>query len=154
MKRGWASGIPQPLFNFVPGQKTFRYIEEHLWLDDSFFVAHGSKSSYGTTVIWTVERGLRQKPVWVMHYGGWYDKRVIPFLKSTLASSYTNNVFMGGRGPIRLEGNDHMLQYLNRVEQNSFENFRGHEQIITTSEQRQLPVGTQLGEHHYFGGTI
>lgn len=153
MRRGWASNIPQPVFNFVPGQKTYQYIGERLWLEDSFFVTPGSKSSYGTTVIWTVEKGLRERPVWVMHYGGWYEKSVIPLLKRALMRNYSEGIFLGGRGPIilELEGEDHTLQYLNWNEENDFTNFNVYEQIIAASPQVGQP-GKKMGEHHYFGG--
>jgi len=149
MNAGWASDIKKESIPQLPGVKAIPYRRNDLYLLDYYFVAHDSRFSYGTTTIWIAEN-----PVWVMHYGGWYDKRVIPFLKRTLMHNYNENIFTGGRGPERLEDEDHTLQYVNKVEQNDFSNFRGDEQIITTSEQWKVPVGQKMGEHHYFGGLL
>ncbi len=146
MRRGWATPGPTPIPG-LPGSKSIPFRIREYSLLDYYFVAPGSKSSYGTTVIWVAER-----PVWIMHYGGWYDKRVIPFLKRALMRNYGNNIFFGGRGPARLEGEDHTLQYLNEVEQNDFSNFRGYEHIISASDQSGAPPGWLMGEYRYFGG--
>lgn len=153
MKSGWAQPVPKiPLPEPFSGGKAIPYrreINDGLYLLDYYFVAPDSKSSYGTTVIW-----IEQRPAWVMHYGGWYEKGVISFLKRALARNYNEDRFMGGRGPEGLEGEDHTLQYLNRVEQNDFSNFRGHEWIEATSPHSGFAPGTKLGEHHYFGGVL
>ncbi len=157
MRNGWVAGCVEKSIPDFSGSRVIRYKKFGLSLADYFFIAPDSQSSHGMTIIWLFEEyehGLCafERPVWIMHYGGWYDKRVIPFLKRTLMHNYNDNIFVGGRGPERLEGMDHTVQYLNRVEQNDFTSFRGQEQIITTSEQWQVPVGTKMGEHHYFGG--
>ena len=153
MKSGWAQPVPKiPLPEQFYGGKAIPYrreVQDGFYLLDYYFVNPDSNYSYGTTVIW-----FDDKPVWMMHYGGWYDEKVIPFLKRALARNYNENVFLGGRGPERLEGEDHTLQYLNRVEKNDFSDFRGCEEIITTSEQWKMPVGTPMGKHRYFGGTL
>jgi len=158
MRAGWAtSAQKQPILGLT-GSKSISFKKHGLILVDYYFVNPGSSHSYGTTLILAMEDmprfGFVERPVWVMHYGGWYDKRVIPFLKRTLMHNYNEGVFMGGRGQERLEGEDHTLQYVNKVEQNDFSNFRGDEQIITTSEQWKVPVGQKMGEHHYFGGLL
>ncbi|MBI2063959.1 MAG: hypothetical protein HYT65_03140 [Candidatus Yanofskybacteria bacterium] len=149
MKSGWAMPVPKVPVADLPGSKSIPFKKGALSLLDYYFVSPGSNSSYGTTVIWIAE-----KPVWVMHYGGWYDKRAIPFLKRALMRNYSENVFTGGRGPERLEDNDHILQYLNRVEQNDFRGFQGYEYIIATSYHAGVHSGQKLGEHHYFGGLL
>lgn len=149
MKSGWAVPVPKVPIANLPGSKSIPFTRGVFSLLDYYFISPGSNSSYGTTVIWVAEN-----PVWVMHYGGWYDKRVIPFLKRALARNYEQNIFLGGRGPESLEGDDHTLQYLNHVEQNDFGGFRGREYIIATSDQVGVPAGTKLGEHDYFGGFL
>ncbi len=149
MMQGWAMPVPKTPISGLPGSKSIPFRLGEYSLLDYYFVAPGSKSSYGTTVIWVAER-----PVWVMHYGGWYDERAIPFLKRALMCNYRDDVFLGGRGPERLEGEGHTLQYLNKVEQNDFGNFRGYEYIIATSDQSGVPAGQKLGEHYYFGGLL
>lgn len=148
MKSGWATPIPKTSIPHLPGSKSIPFRKDEYYLLDYYFVAPGSNSSYGTTVIWVAE-----KPVWIMHYGGWYDKAVIPFLKRALMRNYSENIFFGGRGPERLEGEDHTLQYLNKVELNHFGSFQGYEHIIATSKQIGIP-GQKLGEHYYFGGLL
>jgi len=158
MSQGWASsekkGMPfpePPLTAALPGIK-------HGWygsmlkgikftLCDYYFVAPGSDKSYGTTVIWEGERPVL-KPIWVMHYGGFYKKEVIPFLKRALFAAYNKDQFFGGRGPefYREQGNP--MAYQNFVTDNcSFGLFNGTEEI--RGVERKL-----LGEHHYFGGII
>ena len=151
MMKGWATSPEKHPIPGLPGSKSITYEDAGLKLVDYYFVSKlPPYLTYGTTVIY--EFG---NPVWVMHYGGDYDKRVIPFLKSVLMRNYQDKVFVGGRGPERLEGEDHTLQYLNNVEEkSSFIRFRGHEQIITTSEQWKVPVGQKMGEHWYFGGIL
>lgn len=159
MMFGWASESMKESIPQLPGVKAIPYRRDNLYLLDYYFSNRGSNLSYGTTTIWLAERidqfRLSKKPVWVMHYGGWYDERAIPFLKRALMRNYREKIFTGGRGPERLEGEDHTLQYLNRVKNRSnFLSFEGTEQIITTSEQWGLPVGQKVGEHHYFGGIL
>ncbi len=148
MKSGYVIPVPKIPIHDLPGSKSIPFKQGEFSLLDYYFVNPWSNSSYGTTVIWIAE-----KPIWVMHYGGWYKKSVIPFLKRALARNYEQSIFLGGRGPERLEGEDHTLQYLNRVEQNDFSNFRGYEYIIAASEQVGI-LGQKLGEHHYFGGLL
>jgi len=149
MMQGWAMPVPKTPVPGLPGSKSIPFRLGEYSLLDYYFVAPGSESSYGTTVIWVAER-----PVWVMHYGGWYNEGVIPFLKRALMRNYKDGIFLGGRGPERLEGEDHTLQYLNRVKQNDFGSFRGYEHIIATYGQSGVPAGQKLGEHHYFGGLL
>ncbi|MBI2635152.1 MAG: hypothetical protein HYW79_01245 [Parcubacteria group bacterium] len=146
MRSGWAMPVPKTPILGLPGSKSIPFRAGEYYLLDYYLVAPGSSSSHGTTVIWIAE-----KPVWIMHYGGWYDKKVVPFLKRALMRNYSNNIFIGGRGPERLEGENHTLQYLNKVEKNDFGSFRGHEYIVATSEQVGVP-GQKFGEHYYFGG--
>ncbi|TSC56630.1 MAG: Uncharacterized protein G01um101418_254 [Parcubacteria group bacterium Gr01-1014_18] len=147
MREGWAVQSPKIPISNLPGSKSIPYSKGEYFLLDYYFVAPNSNSSYGSTVIWIAGR-----PVWLMHYGGWYDEPVIPFLKRALMQNYSENFFWGGRGPERLEGESHTLQYLNNVEQNDFNSFRGSEYIISTSDQSGKPEGQKLGGHHYFGG--
>ncbi|MEK7600687.1 MAG: DUF5680 domain-containing protein [Patescibacteria group bacterium] len=149
MRRGYVFSPPPIPMVGLPGSKSIRYEQGDLLFVDFWLTTPSSKESHGMTLISRAGR-----PVWAMHYGGWYDKRVIPFLKRALARNYDDHVFEGGRGPRNLEGADHTLQYLNKVEQEGFADFRGHEQIIATSHQTGAPVGTVLGEHRYFGGLM
>src|SRR3989344_1895712 len=128
MRNGWAMPVPKTPIPGLPGAKSIPFRIGEYSLLDYYFVAPGSKSSYGTTVIWVVE-----KPVWVMHYGGWYDERAIPFLKRALMRNYEERIFLGGRGPQQLEGAGHTLQYVNHVEQDGFASFKGYEYMISTS---------------------
>ena len=150
MRSGWTVSASKVPITDLPGSKSIPFKQGSFSLLDYYFLCPTSNSRYGTTVIWIAET-----PIWVMHYGGWYDRRVISFLKQALMRNYNRNVFMGGRGPERLENDDNTLQYLNNVEQNDFGDFRGHEYIIATSEQDfGVPAGTKLGKYNYFGGLL
>lgn len=149
MQNGYAVSASSAPVVGLPGSKSIRYRRGDLLLVDLWFVAPHSSVSHGMTVI-----SLAGSPVWVMHYGGWYYEKTIPFLKRAIARNYDQRVFLGGRGPQRLEGEGHTLQYLNAVEQNGFANFRGRESIIAASRQTGFPEGQLLGEHRYFGGLM
>lgn len=149
MRRGYAFSAPSTPIPGLPGSRSIRYERGDLVLVDCWFEAQVLGASHGMTVILRAGR-----PMWAMHYGGWYHYRVLPFLKRALGLNYDSDIFLGGRGPARLEGEDHTLQYINRVECSFFSDFRGHEQIITTSQGAGFPPGTVLGEHRYFGGLM
>ncbi len=149
MMHGWAASAPRTIIPGLPGSKSTSFRLGDYSLLDCYFAAPDSNSSYGMKIIW-----LAEKPIWVMNFGGWYDKKVVPFLKRALMCNYRDNIFLGGRGPERLEGEDHTLQYLNEVKQNDFGNFQGYEHIIATSDQIGVSAGQKLGEHHYFGGLL
>ena len=149
MKKGYAFSSNKVPVLGLPGSKSIPFKMGEFSLLDYYFVLPNSNHSYCSTVIW-----LGDKPVWVMHYGGWYQKDVIPFLKRALMRNYENNVFLGGRGPERLESEDHTLQYINKMERNKFSDFKGCEYIISTSGQTGVEPGLKIGEHHYFGGLM
>lgn len=135
------TGIPQ-----LPGYKLVYFDEGKFVLVDMWHTTPGSKISSGTTTIWY--NGI---VVWVMHYGGWYEESVIPFLKRALMRNYEQAFFLGGRGPDRLEGEDHALAYFNKVEKSGFADFKGQEEIISMSQRSGFPLGQKLGQHDYFG---
>ena len=145
MKSGWAMPVPKVPIPSLPGSKSIPFRIGEYSLLDYYFVAPGSDSSYGTTVIWIANR-----PVWVMHYGGWYKKEVIPFLKAALRMAYSQNQFIGGRGPQRYKNCHYPFLYCNDVGwiQCTFENFHGLEYVL---DQTQIQ---RLGEHRYFGGLL
>ena len=146
MNQGYASSASKIKDMPLMGTKSIRYQRDGMTLLDYWFGVPGSKASYGTTAIWiSQEPELILKPVWVMHYGGWYEEWVIPFLKRALARNYQDNIFLGGRGPKMLEGEDHTVQYINQIEKNNFADFKGSEKIISTSHQTGFSVGQKLG---------
>ena len=154
MRHGWTSDQAQFVTKEYDGwkEKTWVFTSPNFpnfQLIDQYRTFSNSRVSEGKKSI-----SFSGIPVWYMVYGGWYNKQVIPFLKRALARNYNEGVFIGGRGPDRLEGEDHTLQYLNRVQQNDFANFGGHEWIEATSPHSGMSAGTKLGEHHYFGGKI
>ena len=151
MQKGYASSAPRKPFPGLPGSKCITYERERheLKLADIWFAKPSSDSSHGVTLIWVAD-----SLVWAMHYGGWYNRLAIPFLKRALARNYEQSIFEGGRGPTSLEGEDHTLQYLNTVEKKGFVSFRGHDRIIVTSVATDFVAGEVFGEHHYFGGLM
>ncbi|MBI2003669.1 MAG: hypothetical protein HYS78_01695 [Parcubacteria group bacterium] len=145
MKGGWAMPVPKSHIPALPGSKSIPFRIGEYTLLDYYFVAPGSDSSYGTTVIWVTER-----PFWVMHYGGWYKKEAIPFLKAALRQAYSQNQFVGGRGPNSYHEKGHPFWYRNHIENfaNSFARFHGFEDVVNTENDEVL------GEHRFFGGLL
>lgn len=140
MAHGWACNadakkIEVPQF---PGSKGILYEHGQFRVLD-FYMTHFNFST-GTTIIW-----FRGKPLWVMHYGGRYEKEAIPFLKSCLHRAYSERRFYGGRGPYFMK-NDRFT-YVNRIEHNNFREFAGEERVFNSDEQC-------LGYHWYRGMSL
>lgn len=129
----------------MPGHKEIRHeYEDDLLVVDRWYGNDSGKSA-GTTTIYHKER-----PVWVMNYGGVYPKECIPFLKQALRSAYATNKWSGGRGPSVLVFPDSALIYRNMTEINGFARFKGHELILGT-ERRSTRT---LGYHDYWGMSL
>lgn len=140
MVQGWvcntdAKKIEVPEF---PGSKAIPY--EHGPFRVLACYMTNFNFSTGTTTIW-----FRGKPVWVMHYGGWYEKEAIPFLKRCLSRAYAERRFYGGRGPVFVR--DDRFTYINRIERNNLRDFAGEEKIFDLSEKC-------LGYHWYRGMSL
>jgi len=137
MMHGYATEV-EPFLNIpLPGWKTISYENESLQLVDMWHTTPNSDYSSGVITIFR-----KDMPIWVMHFGGWYKKSAIQFLKNALMHSFENRKFTGGRGPFSLESEG--LTYKNIVILNSFVEFYGHEKI--TSETDGF-----LGTHWYRG---
>lgn len=100
--------------------------------------------SNGTTSIY-----YNKMLVWEMQYGGAYPEEVIPFLRRTLAITYTQRVWCGGRGPE--SHHDGPLSYHNEIEYGDFANFKGEETIFRLDDEKG---DTELGYHSYRGGFV
>ena len=152
MKRGWASGAkakPDFPFNGAKGYVYYplatRKFDQHLdslVLFDYFFVHPESRASYGTTIIL-----YRGSSVWIMNYGGCYDKEAIPIVKKSLMAAYNNNCFLGGRGVDMVDGD---LEYENNIlpHDDSFGRFDSEETV------RNIKTGEELGGHLFHGGLL
>lgn len=154
MNAGWANDQARFTTKEFDGwkEKTWVFTSpkfDNFQLVDQYRTFSGSRVSEGRKSI-----SYNGMPVWYMVYGGWYDKSVIPFLKLALRYNYEKSIFLGGRGPRRLEGEDDTLQYCNWNAENDFRNFNGYEQITKNSEGLRFSFGQKVGEHHYFGGTL
>ena len=144
MQEGWATPAKKMPIAGLPGAKSIPFKKGDLSLLDYYLVNPDNQSSYGTTVIW-----LAEKPVWVMHYGGFYSKSVIPFLKRALQHTYSRTNFIGGRGPeeYREVGNNLIYQNKPNYTEFGFACFSGREVVFSTED-----LNATLGEHRYFGG--
>jgi hypothetical protein len=145
MQKGYAVSPPKTPIVGLPGSKSIRYERGDLVLVDFWFATPFSNESHGMTVISSADR-----PMWAMHYGGFYYPEVIPFLKKALGSAYSENLFLGGRGPREYRGEgpyESFLTYKNLPERDDFFDFRGQEQVW--NERHKL-----VGRHHYFGGLM
>ena len=141
MVEGWATCDQKIMIAEMPGYKAIPFRDGKLSLLDNYCVNPNSPYSAGTTTIWH-----QDLPVWLMNYGGWYDKRAIAFLKRALSQTYNAHQFVGGRGPlVYTEGN---LIYVNHVRLNDFRKFEGHE------EELDADIGESLGFHQYWGMSL
>lgn len=150
MRVGYAGGIGQikkTKIPDIPGSKCILWesMDGRWKVSDTYVVTPDSSASSGMTVI-----ACEGKPVWTMHYDGYYDEVVTPFLKQCLAEAYKNDVFRGGRGfEYMQEGN---YAYFNSVQRGStFAEFAGEEFIINTETSDFLRKPAILGRHRYSG---
>ncbi|MEK7150270.1 MAG: DUF5680 domain-containing protein [Patescibacteria group bacterium] len=139
---GWSSDAQKIKSLEFPGSKIIRFVSGDFRVIDCYVVNQNSDISAGTKTIW-----VKDQPVWIMHYGGWYKKEAIPFLKSCLQRAYVEERrFYGGRGPYFVH--DKKFAYVNKIERNDFADFAGEERIFYyVSEQ-------PLGYHWYRGMSL
>lgn len=109
-------------------------------IDDYRTTPHSNKSAGTTTILY------KNDPVWWMSYGGWYKKEAIPFLKASLKKEYGRGVFFGGRGPGSCTREN--LVYINFVENGSFSEFNGREEIVDRESFETM------GSHKYYGMSL
>jgi hypothetical protein len=138
MVAGWARNGQKISIPEMPSYKAISFQEGDFRLLDCYCNSPDSPKSAGTTTIWH-----KNVPVWVMQFGGYYEKGAIRFLKRALLVNYETSTFLGGRGPSSFyEG---YYAYYNKVMQNDFGRFSGREEIISR------PAGDILGYHDYWG---
>lgn len=138
MANGWVKNTKKISIPDLPGSKAISFKLGDLSMLDCYFVTPHSNKSVGSTMIW--HDGI---PVWVMYYGGWYEKVAIPFLKDCLRRVYVDEqCFYGGRGPRFMQSK--LFTYINRIERNNFDDFSGEECIYNIDEMI-------LGRHWYNG---
>ncbi|MBI2637708.1 MAG: hypothetical protein HYW88_02300 [Candidatus Sungbacteria bacterium] len=125
-RQTYAADAPKTTIAELPKSKVLRY-ERGDWLYvDCYFSANGK--SFGTTTIW-----FQGQPVWGMQYHGHWNeknKRIIPFLKRALKSSYEKGEFLGGRGPVLFNEEELSMMYRNSPNTKSFREFEGTEWIF------------------------
>ena len=149
-RHGWvagAKGTPVCDTLSMPGFKETIYEKSGFHVRDRYIVSSLGGKSFGTTTV-----SYLLNVVWVMSYGGYYPKDVIPFLKQALMAAYEKSEFLGGRGPLHFEkeGTDICAEliYKNNPEKNFFPDFKGYEVII--SQKTFVP----LGSHWYHGMSL
>jgi hypothetical protein len=138
MRTGYVVGS-KTLNNFpFPGWKTVRHKDGSFSLTDTWISTPYSNRSSGVTTIY-----YKDVPIWVMHYGGWYEKEADYVLRAALKWSYEQGEFTGGRGPEEFETS--YMRYTNVLARNRFVNFEGIEKIVGKG------TGTLYGTHWYRG---
>lgn len=146
--QGWVGEAKKIIIPEFPGYKVIVWEESDWRYLDMYFVVSNTSQSYGTTIVW-----FKGVPVFIMSYGGWYDKEVIPFLKEALQLNYQQKRFLGGRGPLihyqsSNSGNTNLLAYFNNPKWMSVDSFDGWEEIA------ERATGKRKGYHEYWGRFI
>jgi hypothetical protein len=142
MLHGWASGGSKFQIPSLPGFKAIEYTNGTLRLLDVWSKTPESNKSSGMTTIF-----FENNPVWIMHYGGLYEKKASRLVKVALAEAYQKSEFFGGRGPMCVFSDVHKFFYFNAVAINDFERFKGREEVIDYDRQ-------VLGWHDYWGMSL
>ena len=143
MREGWAAGAEKISMPGMPGYKAIRFQYREWHVLDKYCANSQTGKSAGETTIW-----YERTPVWVMQYGGAYDKRVISFLKKCLMEYYEKSIFWGGRGMRFSNNSSGSLFYTNDPLSNNFSQFEGHEEVIT------VDTGECMGYHDYKGMSL
>ena len=116
MKHGYAKGdVKKITIPEFPNLKVIPFEAGEFKVHDCYLTIPGLNNSTGSTTI--RHNGI---PVWIMYYGGWYEKYAIPFLKECLLQAYKKERFYGGRG-LNFVQNDSFI-YTNKIEQGDFAN--------------------------------
>ena len=141
MQAGWASGSSKQPVLGMPGYKRISYESGGWRLVDEYCTRPASRYSSGTTTIW-IEGFI----AWIMQYQGWYKPEGSKVAKAALREAYSNNIWMGGRGPAEFQSGG--LVYKNEAK-GDFQAFSGQESVV--------PVGSRgsiidsVGTHVYRG---
>jgi hypothetical protein len=127
----------------LPAAKRIRYQSGKLLYIDVWWTVPSSERSYGNTTIYH-----HGQPVWMMHYDGWHDGKIIQTVKNALFLAYSEKDFFGGRGPKLYED----VMRFGKISYNNdwignFENFQGREIVIDNR-------GLIAGEYNYAGHTL
>ena len=138
MMEGWAMNAQEIKTTDAPGYTSIPFREGDFYLLDRYCVSPNSSKSAGTTTIW-----FQDIPVWLMNYGGFYEKRTIACLKEALQRTYGVHQFVGGRGP-RMHSKGSLV-YVNQPRLNDFAKFEGREEIF------DIESGELFGFHEYWG---
>ena len=142
MLEGYAAGGSKKLpVVGMPGYKEVRLSDGNFLLVDCWCTNSDTQKSAGTTTIW-----VDMVPVWVMHYGGFYDKSVTPFLKRALYKNYKTQKFFGGRGPLTYD--ERPITYVNQPRFEKFDKFEGREEVFDSVRL------ITLGFHEYWGMSL
>ena len=142
MAQGYVlDNVPKSTIRELPESKVIPYELGDFKVLDCYYTATDSNKSTGQTIMW-----FRDKPVWIMCYGGEYADIAIPFLKQCLHRAYVQERrFYGGRGPHFVRGD--RFTYTNDIRQEFIDGFEGEERIFDLSEQ-------PLGYHWYRGMSL
>lgn len=143
MINGYVSSDDKIKITEMPEYKAIPFKEGKFYLLDNYLTTPYSDKSAGTTTIW-----YNNKPVWIMHYGGYYKEPVIPLLKKALKKTYKTSQFFGARGPSTLIDSENSLVYINSPKMNDFERFEGREEIF------DIQKNISLGYHEYWGMSL
>jgi len=147
MGSGWAAGVKGTPVLEMPGYEKIVYQCNDIRVVDCWGISDQGKSE-GTTRIWHFKEPI-WNPIWVMHYGGFYPKEVIPFLKEALMMSYKRSEFNGGRGPSWYSNNSGVQYFNNSDPVIYFSQFNGSERICSS---KGLESGDrEVGQHDFWG---
>lgn len=143
MLQGWVAGAKGVGIGDMPGFEAIDFTDGDFRLRDCFGVYRSSGKSAGFTTV-----TYKYEPVLFMSYGGWYDKRAIPVLKSALRYAYEAQEFVGGRGPFEYIKDS--ITYRNSFNPllNQMNWFEGDEGITDNL------TNESLGHHHYWGMSL
>jgi len=140
MLQGWAAGAPAEEISGMPGYKGFTFREGDFLLTDAYCVNKDSRRSAGSVTVL-----FKDDPVWVLLFGGYYEKKAIPFLKRALLENYKAGIFLGGRGPAHFK--EGSLVYRNTMREGDHSiQFDASEFVIDSAN-----YGRSLGYHVLHG---
>jgi hypothetical protein len=144
MAEGWAASGEKKTVSPLPGYKAITFQDENYYLIDCYCVNPSSDKSAGITTIY-----FQDNPVWIMNYGGCYEKQVIDFLKLALTETINKQEFIGGRGPQKFAHREFKgLMYINNPVLFDFSEFKGREEVY------DFLTGIHYGYHDYWGMSL
>lgn len=143
---GYAGNPKRSTVIELPGSVEITFTKGPWKVVDKYFKTSLGRRSGGGMVM-----SYEEVHVWMMHYGGQYEKEAIPCLKAALSAAYAEKKFFGGRGPEEFVHGEFVYHNeVDRAYRADFQTsnfFRGYEKITKVGRNADGTTQKAMGWH-------